>query len=88
MMVMVGREESPECRQCGMGEESAEHLWLRCDALAELRRRHQLGSEMAKLVERPAAASAMMGEILSRLRWFQQQQQQQSGGIPRAACRS
>ena len=67
-LAMVGREESPECRLCGAGEESAEHLWLRCDAFAELRRRHQLGSEMAELVEQPAAASAMLGAILSRLR--------------------
>ena len=67
-LAMVGREESPECRLCGAGEESAEHLWLRCDALAELRRRHQLGSEMAELVEQPAAASAMLGAVFSRLR--------------------
>ena len=38
------------------------------EALAGLRRRHQLGEEMAGMVERPTEASAMLGTILSRLR--------------------
>ena len=75
-LVLVGREESPDCRLCRMGDETSEHLWIDCEALVGLRRRHQLGSEMAELVEQPAAASAMLRDILSRLRWLKQQQQQ------------
>ena len=67
-LVLVGREEPPDCRLCSVGDETAEHLWMDCEALAGLRRRHQLGSEMAELVEQPAAASAMLRDILSRLR--------------------
>ena len=67
-LVMVGREECELCRLCGMGEETSEHLWMGCDALMPVRQRHQLGTEMAELAERPAAASAMLRDILSRLR--------------------
>ena len=35
---MLGRNEDPTCRLCQMGEESAEHLWLECRALEDLRR--------------------------------------------------
>ena len=65
---MVGREEEVSCRLCGAAEESAAHLWLECEALMDLRRRHQLGQRMAELVEHPIRAMAMLRVILSRLR--------------------
>ena len=65
--VMVGREENPECRLCGYEEKSASHLWLECEVIGGLRRRHQLGRSLAELVERTLSAWAMLRVILSRL---------------------
>ena len=65
---MVGREEEVSCRLCGAAEESAAHLWLECEALMDLRRRHQQGQRMAELVKHPIRAMAMLRVILSRLR--------------------
>ena len=66
---MVGRTEDLTWRLCQMREGNAEHLWLECGALEDLRRRHQVGRSMAELVERPLQACAMLGSILSRLGW-------------------
>ena len=65
--VMVGREGSADCRLCGLGEESSTHLWTECEAVEDLRRRHQLGRTHAELVEQPLRAWAMLRSILSRL---------------------
>ena len=51
----------PRCRLCGEEEESSEHLWLRCPALAELRHRTGLGEKMEELVKDPVSAQALLG---------------------------
>ena len=67
-LVMVGREEDEICRLCGEEEESSEHLWVRCPALALLRFQHELGTSLNELVESPVRAMALLRVILSRLR--------------------
>ena len=67
-LVMVKREEDETCRLCGEEEESSEHLWVRCPALALLRLQHELGTSLSELVESPVRAMALLRIILSRLR--------------------
>ena len=67
-LVMVKREEDDTCRLCGEEEESSEHLWIRCPALALVRFQHELGESMSELVESPVRAMALLRIILSRLR--------------------
>ena len=67
-LVMVKREEDDTCRLCGEEEESSEHLWTRCPALARERFQHELGKSLNELVESPVRAMALLRIILSRLR--------------------
>ena len=67
-LVMAKREEDDTCRLCGEEEESSEHLWIRCPALATTRFQHELGKSMSELVESPVRAMALLRIILSRLR--------------------
>ena len=59
-LVMVKREEDDTCRLCGEEEESSEHLWIRCPALALVRFQHELGESMNELVESPVRAMALL----------------------------
>ena len=65
---MVKIEEDETCHLYGEEEESSEHLWVRCSALALLRLQHVLGTSLSELVESTVRAMALLRIILSRFR--------------------
>ena len=64
---MVKREEDETFCLYGEGEESSEHLWVRCPALTLLRLQHDLEASLSELVKSPVEAMALLRIILSRL---------------------
>ena len=53
---MTGMSETDSCRLCAEGEESSEHLWLRCPAFIAERQRLGLGRTFDELVRIASAA--------------------------------
>jgi ribonuclease HI len=67
-MKMVGSTEEDRCRLCDEAEETCEHLWMECPALARERWERELGENMGELTRSPVLAMALLSIILSRLR--------------------
>ena len=65
---LVGLELPAECRLFAEEEESSDHLWLRCPALEEERRRDCFGGELGELFEDSVRSVATLRKILSRLK--------------------
>jgi ribonuclease HI len=57
----------PKCRLCGAPEETAEHLWVECPEVEDLRFRWGLGQDVRELVDGPVPAVTFLRKILRRL---------------------
>ena len=64
---MVDESVPTDCRLCGRGEETMEHLWLECEALEVGRRTSGLGEELGELTSKPIQSLALLRTILRSL---------------------